>query len=90
MYNEAANDVAEDLLEQVAYGEGGFHVEGFSEVREVNGQHQVLVKWLGLEDEEASWEPAANLYEDVPVLLRKWIAATEGQDSSVKAMRIAL
>ncbi|RHY25132.1 hypothetical protein DYB32_008508, partial [Aphanomyces invadans] len=39
--------------------------------------------------EEASWEPALNLYEDVPVLLRKWVLSHEHGDG-VEAMRQAL
>jgi transposase InsO family protein len=90
LYSEAANGVAEDLAAQIAHGDGGFHVEGFVKAREVDGQYQVLVKWLGLDDEEASWESADGLYEDVPVLLRKWVATHEGDDETVGAMRKSL
>ncbi len=32
------------------------------------------VKWLGLDATEASWEPALALYEDIPVLFRRFCA----------------
>ncbi|ETV94796.1 hypothetical protein H310_11470 [Aphanomyces invadans] len=89
MYSKAANGMAEDLLDQVAYGEGGFHFETVMRVREVDGQFQVLVKWQGIEDDEASKESAVNLYEGVPVLLQKWVASTDDQDNR-PGMRVAL
>ncbi|ETV66663.1 hypothetical protein H257_16965 [Aphanomyces astaci] len=70
---------------QIAFGDGGFHVERLDEVRCVDGQHQVLVKWLGLDDEESSWEPAANLLDDIPVVFRKWAVANK-EDPTVAAL----
>ncbi|RLN87899.1 hypothetical protein DYB28_012169, partial [Aphanomyces astaci] len=48
MYHEGGREVTEDLEAQIAFGDGGFHVERLDEARCVDGQHQVLVKWLGL------------------------------------------
>ncbi|ETV71518.1 hypothetical protein H257_13181 [Aphanomyces astaci] len=79
MYHEG------DLETQIAFGDGGFHVERLDEARCVDGQHQVLVKWLGLDDEESSWEPAANLLDDIPVVFRKWAAANK-EDPAVAAL----
>ncbi|ETV67425.1 hypothetical protein H257_16401 [Aphanomyces astaci] len=66
MYHEGGIEVTEDLEAQIAFGDGGFHVERLDEARCVDGQHQGLVKWLGLDEEESSWEPAANLLDDIP------------------------
>ncbi|RLO03243.1 hypothetical protein DYB28_014014, partial [Aphanomyces astaci] len=66
MYHEGGREVTEDLEAQIAFGDGGFHVERLDEARCVDGQHQVLVKWLELDHEESSWEPAANLLDDIP------------------------
>jgi hypothetical protein len=85
MYHEGGREVTEDLEAQIAFGDGGFHVERLEEARCVSGQHQVLVKWLGLQDEESSWEPAENLLEDIPVVFRKWIEANK-EDAAVAAM----
>ena len=71
MYHEGGRELTEDLEDQIAFGDGGFHVERLSGVRYVNGQPQVVVKWLGFEEEEeSSWEPARNMLEDIPVVLQ--------------------
>ncbi|RLO02698.1 hypothetical protein DYB28_013052, partial [Aphanomyces astaci] len=85
MYHEGGREVTEDLEAQIAFGDGGFHVERLDEARCVDGQHQVLVKWLGLDDEESSWEPAANLLDDIPVVFRKWAAANK-EDPAMAAL----
>jgi hypothetical protein len=36
------------------------------------GQYQYLVKWECYPDNEATWEPADQLEEDVPNLVRKF------------------
>ncbi|ETV82186.1 hypothetical protein H257_04897 [Aphanomyces astaci] len=77
--------VKDDMSGFIAFGDGGFHVERLDEARCVDGQHQVLVKWLGLDDEESSWEPAANLLDDIPVVFRKWAAANK-EDPAVTAL----
>ncbi|ETV64817.1 hypothetical protein H257_18364 [Aphanomyces astaci] len=72
MYHEGGREVTEDLEAQIAFGDGRFHVERLDEAGCVDGQHQVLVKLLGLDDKESSWEPVANLLDDIPVVFRKW------------------
>ncbi|RHZ09509.1 hypothetical protein DYB26_015484 [Aphanomyces astaci] len=89
MYHEGGREETEDFEAQIAFGDGGFHVERLDKARSVNGQHQVLVKWLGLDDEESSWEPAANLLDDIPVVFRKW-AVTNKEDPAVAALIMVL
>ncbi|ETV92856.1 hypothetical protein H310_13047 [Aphanomyces invadans] len=60
LYSEAGRDVAEDLLEQVAFGDSGFHVEALKEIRDNADRFEVRVQWLGLD--EASCEPATTLW----------------------------
>ncbi|RQM30718.1 hypothetical protein B5M09_011726 [Aphanomyces astaci] len=81
MYHEGGREVTEDLEAQIAFGDDGFHVERLDEARCVDDQHQ----WLGLDEEESSWEPAANLLDDIPVLFRKWAAANK-EDPAVAAL----
>ena len=72
LYCEAGREVTEDLLEHIAFGDSGFHVERLDGVCVQDGRYEVLVKWFGLEDEESSWEPAQNLLDDIPVVFVKW------------------
>ncbi|RHY24228.1 hypothetical protein DYB32_008930, partial [Aphanomyces invadans] len=53
LYSEAERDVAEDLPEQVAFGDSGFHVEALEEIRDNAGRSEVKVKWLGLDEAKA-------------------------------------
>ncbi|KAF0730987.1 hypothetical protein Ae201684_011539 [Aphanomyces euteiches] len=89
MYAEAGREVTEDLLEHIAFGDGGFHVERLDGVRVQDGHYEVLVKWLGLEDEESSWEPAQNLLDDIPVVFVKW-CESHRHDEAVSDMMNSL
>ncbi|ETV74174.1 hypothetical protein H257_11140 [Aphanomyces astaci] len=72
LYCEGGRDIDEDLKAQIAFGDEGFYVEALQDLRMSDGAWQVKVKWLGLDDLESSWEPALSIYEDVPVLFRRW------------------
>ncbi|KAF0702593.1 hypothetical protein AaE_015834 [Aphanomyces astaci] len=65
-------DIDEDLKAQIAFGDERFYVEALQDLHMSDGTWQVKVKWLGLDDLESSWEPALSIYEDVPVLFRRW------------------
>ncbi|CAK4768299.1 unnamed protein product [Aphanomyces euteiches] len=77
-------DVTEDLADHIAFGHKGFHVARLWSVRVENGEYQALVYWLGLNEEEASWEPVQCLYEDIPVAFRR--SVNQSQDEEVKKM----
>ncbi|EGZ25360.1 hypothetical protein PHYSODRAFT_311863 [Phytophthora sojae] len=59
-YREAGRGFTEDLVAHALHGEGG-HLE-------------IFVQWIGLDAGEASWEPASVIFEDVPQLVRKFVA----------------
>ncbi|ETV85647.1 hypothetical protein H257_02265 [Aphanomyces astaci] len=85
-FSDAALDVTDDLVDYAAFGDEGFFVEELlGACRSADGKFEVRVKWKGL-DEEASWEPALQLYEDIAVVLRRWIVKNAG-DGVVKEMR---
>jgi hypothetical protein len=86
-FSDASLDVTDDLLDHVAYGDEGFFVEDLLGARcNAEGKYEVRVKWKGLEDDESSWEPASQLYEDIAVVLRRWILKN-ADDGVVQAMR---
>ena len=50
-----------------------FLVEEFLGHKVRRGKVTVHVKWRGYDLDESTWEPIANLYADVPVLLKKYV-----------------
>ena len=46
------------------------------------GHFEVLVQWRGLELADATWEPLQNLYEDVPVLITRFLQGLSEEISS--------
>ncbi|KAF0757346.1 hypothetical protein AaE_004292, partial [Aphanomyces astaci] len=89
MYCEGGRDVTEDLADHIAFGNEGFHVAKLGDVREENGEYQALVYWLGLDEDKASWEPVRSLYEDIPIVFRRWVHQHEDQEE-VKKMAAEL
>ncbi|ETV90961.1 hypothetical protein H310_14305 [Aphanomyces invadans] len=86
---DADLDVTSDPVDYAAFGDEGFYVEALLAARCNEGRHEVLVKWKGLEGEEASWEPASQLYEDIAVVMRRWILKNAGKEE-IKALLAAL
>jgi Chromo (CHRromatin Organisation MOdifier) domain len=68
-------------------GQYAFVIEQLLELREVRGQVQVLVKWMGFDKGENTWEPVALILEDAPDLLREFLEITSSAlASKVRAM----
>ncbi len=67
-YTDKDLKVSADLLAHVAHNDQGYEVEAFGDARwnEVKQVYEIAVKWRGLDDVETSWEPAQNLFEDLP------------------------
>jgi hypothetical protein len=58
-----------------------------NKLREVRGQVQVLVKWMGFDEDENTWEPVTTILEDAPDLLREFLEITSSAlASKVRAM----
>ncbi|CAK4595890.1 unnamed protein product, partial [Aphanomyces euteiches] len=56
--------------------------------REPDGSFMALVKWMGLAEEEASWEPALQLMEDIPVIMKRWMRSHRDEDLVAEMRRI--
>ena len=86
-YADAARGVTEDLVAQALHGDGGHLVEAFlgCRVSAATQEYEVHVQWIGLDAVEASWEPAAAIFEDVPVLLKRFVDANPN-DARVQDM----
>ncbi|RHZ24149.1 hypothetical protein DYB31_006480 [Aphanomyces astaci] len=86
-FSDAALDVTDALVDYAAFGDEGFFVEALLGARRsADGKFEVRVKWKGLDEEEALWEPAVQLNEDIAVVLRRWIVKNTN-DGVVKEMR---
>ncbi|ETV67586.1 hypothetical protein H257_16185 [Aphanomyces astaci] len=79
LYCEGGREINEDLKAQIAFGDEGFSVEDLRDLRLRDGVWEVLIKWLDLDDLESSWEPALSIYEDIPVLFRRWAKARSNE-----------
>jgi hypothetical protein len=65
--------VTEDLRNQIAY-DSQFYVDRLVDWRETDeGTLEIRVRWLGLDQNEDSWEPAAQLREDVPETVQRYL-----------------
>ncbi|KAF0746678.1 hypothetical protein AaE_008027, partial [Aphanomyces astaci] len=80
LYCEGGREVNEHLKAQIAFGDEGFYVEDLRDLRLRGGVWEVLIKWLGRDDLESSWEPALSIYEEIPVLFRRWGKARSNED----------
>ncbi|KAF4137553.1 Chromo (CHRromatin Organization MOdifier) domain [Phytophthora infestans] len=52
-------------------------------------RHEIEVRWKGLSEAEASWEPADVLLQDVPVAVRAFVKKHHKQ-CKIRALRNAL
>jgi hypothetical protein len=70
-YADAQRGHMTDLVEYAVAHQDFFLVETLLECRQANGQWEILVKWLGFDVVEATWEPLEVLLTDVPALVRQ-------------------
>lgn len=91
LYRDSQRGAVEDMIEQAIHGEGGHLVDALLACRLSPATHrwEVQVKWIGLDEIEASWEPAETIKHDVPVLFQKFVDAVP-QDRARASMATAL
>jgi hypothetical protein len=65
-YNDA--DLNAQIKEHLQYHTQCFEVKEILKERDNKGTKELLVKWRGFEEEEATWEPLETIIEDVPQL----------------------
>ena len=54
------------IIKSAQHDAAQFEVERVLDVRVREGDVQLLIRWLGFNPEDDSWEPAGNLFEFVP------------------------
>jgi hypothetical protein len=77
LYLDAERGRVDELVEQAIHGDGGHLVEALRECRLSPATHrwEVEVKWFGLDEIEASWEPAETIRQDVLTLFEAFVSA---------------
>ncbi|ETV77529.1 hypothetical protein H257_08467 [Aphanomyces astaci] len=90
-YADDPLDVTEELLRRIAHSAEGHVVDQFLDFRYYDrlAAFEVCVRWRGLQEIEASWEPADNLLEDIPTEFKRYVRSNK-VDAQVKAMATAL
>jgi hypothetical protein len=78
-------------MKQIAHSQDGHEVESFREIRydQESQAYHIEIKWRGLCEQENTWEPAANLMEDVPKPLTKYLKS-RAKDPLVKQLVAAM
>ncbi|KAH9092351.1 hypothetical protein LEN26_018494 [Aphanomyces euteiches] len=89
LFAAADLNVTQDLLDHIAYVEGGHLVERFIDCRFDRPKKSwvILVQWFGLDELENSWEPVENLLEDVPAQVHKFLDEFAGSNPHVNRLR---
>lgn len=84
LYRKAARGEEQELIEQAIYGEGGHLVEALKSCKlsPATQRWEILVEWFGVDDIEASWEPAETIKKDVPDSTRRSWMRTRVRRSS--------
>jgi hypothetical protein len=87
-YAAGAANITQDLLDHVAYVEGGYLVEELRDTKfdRLDKIWKIQVKWFGLSELENSWEPVTNLLEDVPALVHSYVRTHGPTSGNVKLM----
>ncbi len=88
IWRKILHNVNAELINHIAYGDGGHCVEHLLDVRLERRKWYILVKWLGLESLENSWELAENIKEDVPAEYQRFVSTSRNPE--VKRMNQAL
>jgi Integrase core domain/Chromo (CHRromatin Organisation MOdifier) domain len=86
-YHDPSLDISADLLAQISHNNQGYTVQSLVDLRyDPEGQEfLVLVSWLGFEPHENTWEPLLQLSEDIPDLVRQFLAVFDNVSLAVNA-----
>jgi Chromo (CHRromatin Organisation MOdifier) domain len=78
VYADDTLEVSEELLQHVSNQGQIMTVKGIRSHRYCHDPqgYEVLVQWRGLEEIEDSWEPMDAMYEDVPVIVERYVCST--------------
>ena len=72
-YSDKLLNVTVAMKDQLMHDQWSQHtVEEIRDSRESRGKREFLIKWLGIDEEDSTWEPEENLLEDIPKMLEEF------------------
>nr|CCA20340.1 AlNc14C91G5710 [Albugo laibachii Nc14] len=71
-YGDSELETTEEIMAHVTNQDLLLNVESIYVHRKVQEKWKLLVKWKGLEEVEASWEPYVSFKHDVPTLASRY------------------
>ena len=72
-YSDKLLNVTVAMKDQLMHDQWSLHtVEEIRDSRESRGKREFLIKWLGIDEEDSTWEPEENLLEDIPKMLEEF------------------
>jgi hypothetical protein len=91
-YSDAALEVSAELLDHIAHNNSGFDIQALRNLRydPETKSYCVEVSWLGFDEAENTWEPLANLAEDVPELVERLLENLLDKDLAAAARNSCL
>ncbi|POM78826.1 LOW QUALITY PROTEIN: Chromodomain containing hypothetical protein [Phytophthora palmivora] len=91
VYSDNTLNITEDLLRHIAHNSEGHVVAQLLDSRynTANKRFKLLVNWRDLSEAEDSWDPAATLLEDVPVMVKNFVRA-QSRSATAKKLAAAL
>jgi hypothetical protein len=84
LYSDDKLEITEEIKKQFAHDNESYQVEKFLDCRlnPENGQLDLLVEWKGFTEDDNSWEPLKNLFEDVPELVKIYQKKLKKEESA--------
>ena len=83
-FGSAGFDISERLTRTAVNDCQKFEIDRFMAWRcDSNGEVELMARWHGFEPEDDTWEDLRQLYDDVPVLVRKYLSEHAGEDDQL-------
>lgn len=89
-YSDSSLEVNKELLAHVGNQGMVFSVEARKAHRKERGDWQVLVSWVGLQDQNDSWNPLRAMNEEISSEIVQYVLASDDEELSTAYKKIFL
>jgi hypothetical protein len=83
-YADASLQITEPLLTSVNAQTNRYEIESIVDHRTKNDIIELLIRWVGFEDDECTWEPLSHIAHDAPALTTAYLAALPASESDIR------